>query len=350
MGLLNDFSNIFFKEITEETLFIEYKHLLNKYINNYQNIEEKHFKVYSEGDNMHDYYLTTENHNRFYTGLFKCPIKPVCITEDKILNTLNIIDLFNNNDIDINNHDISSILNPFQYPNTKLFFNSTYYTLHCKYLKKLKEEQKKIGLPFKKTMKCLANISDTYKIKKKIKLSEIVNYLNIKRLKSKNKNKPIILVLKSCTKLEISNRLEYYQNYFYTRERFPHFYPENNSYIHDQENENFYRQHNDGLYIDYGRENFINNEGMSSTKDNPENISYTQSNVNNLNEINNINRLDFINHYTPNSNSNNDGNYSRSNINTRMKTFTKLLHEYNEKKETRPDRLRELHLFKKKLK
>jgi hypothetical protein len=201
MGLQNNFSNIFFKCMTEEMFYTENCILYNRNIE--ENIEEKYFKVYNN-EYFYDYVLHTDELNTFYTGLFKCPIKPTCIIGGKKLNTKNIIKLFNDNSIDYDSYETRCVLNPFKFTNVKLFFKSEYYTLHCNYLNRLKRDLESHDInPIKLSkMKCLKKSS------KNIKLSEVVTFLCNKRNEKMSKT-PIILILSTCTKLDTN---EYYQD------------------------------------------------------------------------------------------------------------------------------------------
>jgi len=231
MGLLNNFSDIFFKQMSEDMLYSEY--FLSSNITNF---EEKYFKVYNN-TNFYDFELETDRSNNFYTGLFKCPIKPVCIIDDRKLDTDDIIELFNNNDIQINSYETRCVINPFKFSNVKLFFKSEYYTLHSSYLKKLKKNLKSDGTISKKIkMKCFSNDIITIENRiKKIRLSKIVKFLCDKRKKTKLK-KPIILLLAACTKLDIK---EYYQDNLFGNSTYFNHYDKIKNNKNENENNNY---------------------------------------------------------------------------------------------------------------
>ena len=74
--MLNNLSNIFFKYISDELLSIEKNKIKTLYNNfNLNNIEQKKFKIYNPLDDFHDYKIITEENDKFYSGLFKLPIK-----------------------------------------------------------------------------------------------------------------------------------------------------------------------------------------------------------------------------------------------------------------------------------
>jgi hypothetical protein len=212
MGILNSISNTFFQNITEEILFIESQKM--KYLRpniNLNNIEEKRFKIYKPGDRFHDYNISTEEHNKFFSGLSKFPLKPYLIDKKNQKNRLSYEDILSNI---IENKDISSIkcvINPYDIDceNSILLHKNDYYTLHCNH--KLEEykilKYKNIKNNHGKYTKCLRHFLPLSK-KKNVTLYNIIQFLHNKH---KSEKEPIILILDICT---IKNDYEYYQNYY----------------------------------------------------------------------------------------------------------------------------------------
>ena len=219
MAMLNNLSPIFFENITKELLAIEKKKI--KKINNTYNlnqIEEKKFKIYYPMQEFHNYTITTEEHNKFYTGLFKLPIMPYLINKESKEIILNYEDtynlLINNENYDEN---LKCIINPMHKNCDNIMVHKNdYYTLHCKYLNGIKEHFSNnvdIISDINKYMKCLSNGYLNAEKKNNnnrsyIKLHDVISFLDRKRNKQ-NPTKPIVLILRACTMKE---DYEYLQN------------------------------------------------------------------------------------------------------------------------------------------
>ena len=268
MGILNNISKEFFKVITNKLLALEIEkmHKLNEeggsYIKN--NIEQKNYKIYNSSNKFYNYKLGTEENDSFNSGLFKYPIKPY-VVEQKIggmkLPYENVLNLFQNNIKDILDSRFNKILpfivNPMGKDKNKyyLFQKNDYYTMHCKYLNKVKEfasHNEEYSHDVNKYMKCLSDYITSNE--KKIYLKDIVTFL-----RNKYPNKPIILILKACT---YKNTAEYYQNNFLKNNY------EQNEY--------------------YSNQRFNRNEGNEGNEDNREHGEHDVNEENEeLNEFNN---------------------------------------------------------------
>lgn len=246
IGMLNSISNDFFTNISKEILFTESQIIQNR---NY-NIEQKKFQLYLPKSKFYNYTIETEENNKFHTGLFSLPIKPFYVDNNhEIIHSYeNILEMINDNEVDISS--LKCILNPFSEKcNGRLFFESEYYTLHCKYLNYYKKH-------FKNTenMHCL---SEYIKAKKnndnspsKVNLSSIVKLL-VKNRKKNNSKKPIILILDTCT---LKEDYEYQQN-----EILKPFFNENHRKLNNQ-NLFLYDYENNRNFTDNFDYNNIKNE------------------------------------------------------------------------------------------
>ena len=345
MGMLNNISKEFFKNITEEIFYTE-THKLNNEYHNY--IEEKHFKIYHPETDFYNYKLETEENNNFLSGLFKLPIKPFFVN-----NNDNIIEI--NNEKNISNLDC--IINPFKYnciKNGKLLHKNDYYTLHCKYLndikKYFKSKEVDYGKDIKKYMKCLSNHVKTIKENNTsgkqsiINLSDIVTFLDNKNKKINSKN-PVILILFACTLKEeyeyLQNRyLKYnfnrktrfnYMNYLNNNNRFIPYYEmidyfnTNNPYPNNSYSNNSYNNNYNGLkelyfykineFLEYIK-NELNLDINNIDKINSFTLSLLEKNIkkkyNNLNDNSN-NGLNDNSNNGLNDNSNNGLNNNLNN-------------------------------------
>jgi hypothetical protein len=211
MGIQNKLSSTYFNLITKELMNYEQSFLHNK------TAEPKYFKVYKPGERIEDYLFLTEENLRFYTGLFRFPIKPSIYTDKGQQKDKEYIKSLFKKDISKLSPEekecVDFVINPFSKKisftkNKKeeyyLVHENDYYTLHQTYLKKLKNS---VSTNVSTKMKCLDK-KVIPSANKNVRLSQI-----IRELRKVNPLYPLVIILYSCTNK--TGHVNYPQNIIY---------------------------------------------------------------------------------------------------------------------------------------
>ncbi len=225
MCVQNMISQKFMDTIITETMKFELNILkkmikvdkLKKYLENFY--FTKYFKIYGPGEEFTDYGLTTEENKKFYTGLFKLPIKTSIVnssTGEKIINSgefnrllTEVPEIINDNYID----KLLKCLKPDDYVNEMMIQHNDYYTFHYNYLQKMKNNNKISNMTNKmfsfKDLGVDIKNGRNYRKTKKVYFKDIINKLMEKN--NPTEDNPLIILCNFCTK-SIRDTNKYPQN------------------------------------------------------------------------------------------------------------------------------------------